>query len=180
MEKKSKFFIAQPIAGDEVLIGLMHKQAWLETYLDEEHGITEGVINEEISFVATPDGDLFRKNVFTEAQSHPDKILYRVARNQDGKVVGFIHCTKDDAQNEIEGIYLLNEAKGFGVGSRLMNEFLVWADKTKQCFLKVFTANKSAIRFYKKYGFEISYEPPELIGKKFAFVEMTRPAETRK
>jgi GNAT superfamily N-acetyltransferase len=93
----------------------------------------------------------------------------------DDKVVGFIYARKEDAYTEIRAIYLLQEAKGKGLGGRMMDEFLAWADKDKPCSLKIFITNEKTLGFYKKYGFEQTEKLPEKFTDKFLFVEMVKP-----
>lgn len=177
MEKVS-FLIDSPRDGDEVGVGSMHKQAWVETYLNPEEGITEEVINDLIGHVAEEEGNAYRRNIFAESRIAPEKILYRVIKNNEGKVVGFMHCTKEEAYNELGGLYLLDKAKGAGVGRRLMEEFLAWADKGKPCQLEVFATNEKAIGFYTKYGFKKTDKPAEHYKDKLDLVVMVRPPES--
>jgi len=181
MENKTKktFLIDLPKDGDEVGIGLTHKQAWLETYLSPENGITKDVINNLVGFVVGEGGDAYRRNVFNESRITPEKILYRVVKNNNGKVVGFMHCSKEETHNELGAIYLLNEAKGFGVGGELMEEFLDWADKRKPCQLEVFALNEKALGFYNKYGFLKTDKPAEKFKGKLDVITMARPAECK-
>lgn len=175
IEKEPSFTIEPPTLGDEVAIGPMHVRAWKETYITAESGLTEELVEELIGHVAT-DTD-FRKNTFKEALAHPDKVLYRVIKNAAGAIVGFFHCSKHETYNEIEGIYLLDEAKERGIGGKLMEEFLAWADKDKPCQHKVFAFNDKAIGFYAKYGFVKTDAPAELYKNKLPMIEMVRPAE---
>lgn len=176
IERQPQISIEVPKEGDETAIGEVHYQSWLETYKDDESGITEDVIKELIGFVNTPEGNEYRKHVFAEARENPDKVLYRVIR-KGNKIVGFMHCTKEDAYNELGGLYLLNEIKGTGVGDRLMKEFLEWADKHKPSLLEVFSTNERAQSFYEKYGFERTGKPEHFFKKRLPFIEMVRPAE---
>lgn len=98
--EKFSFLIKSPNDGDEVGVGLAHKQAWVETYLNPEQGITEEVINNLIGHVAEEEGNEYRRNIFAELRKVPEKILYRVVKNNSGKIVGFMHCTKDETYNE--------------------------------------------------------------------------------
>ncbi|MBA3732980.1 GNAT family N-acetyltransferase [Patescibacteria group bacterium] len=172
-----KFLITEPKDGDEVAIGPMHIQSWIETYLPQNKEMTEEFIKKQISFVANESGNKFRKETFKEAQEHPDKVLYRVVKNTEGVVVGFFHCTKDENFNEIEGIYLLEEAKGHGIGKKLMEDFLNWMDNNKPSRLEVFGTNERAISFYSKYGFKKFDKEVRLYKDKFPIIEMIRPAK---
>lgn len=182
METVSKdtdnFIIQSPQNGDEVLIGPMHHQAWLESYLNPDLGVTEGVINSTISFTLTEESNKFRKNLFEKAASEPKTTLYKIVKNKDGKVVGFLHGSQNENQNELEGIYLINEAKGIGVGSKLMEEFLKWANPQKSCHLQVIAFNERALNFYTKFGFIKTDKQIEPYKGKFPIVEMVRPVSS--
>ncbi len=175
VEKQSTFTIEPPTLGDEVFVGPMHVQAWKETYITAESGLTEELVEELIGHVAI-DTD-FRKNTFKEALAHPDKVLYRVIKNSAGKIVGFFHCSKHETYNELDGVYLLDEVKDRGIGGKLMEEFLAWADKDKPCHLHAFAFNDNALDFYAKYGFVKTSKPPELYKDRLPMIEMVRPAE---
>lgn len=75
------------------------------------------------------------------------------------------------------GLYLLNEAKGLGVGGKLMEEFLAWADKSKPCQLGAFASNEKAIGFYAKYGFVKTNKAVGRYKDTLDHIIMVRPAE---
>ena len=175
IEGEQKFTIELPQLGDEVAIGPMHVQAWKESYVTKESGITEEDVDALIGHFATQTE--FRKGTLVEALANPAKVLYRVIKNSEGKVVGFFHCEKTESTNEVEGIYLLDEAKGAGIGTKLMNEFLQWSDKSKPTHLEVFSFNRSAIDFYKKLGFVEVEGSTKLYKDRLPFIEMVRKAE---
>ncbi len=172
------FTIELPKEGDEREIGPMHVQSWKESYLNPELGLTEESIDDMVGYLAT---DLeYRKNTIIEALAHPDKVLYRVVKNNNNKIVGFLHCIKNEEFNEFGGIYLLDEAKGSGIGGRLMDEFLAWADKDKPSQLDVFSFNDRAIGYYAKYGFVKTDKPVQFYQDKLPYIEMIRSAEYKK
>ena len=158
MEKKSAFTIELPKIGDEAPLAPMHIRAWKETYITPESGVTEKMVDEMIGHLLTNTD--FRKDTIVAALANPDLILYRVVKNIHGDIVGFMHAHKEAEFTELDAIYLLNEAKGTGIGTRLMEEFLSWSDKSKPCFLEVFSFNDHALEFYKKHGFVKTEKPP--------------------
>lgn len=168
------FTISPPVPGDEVAVGPMQVQAWHEAYLHPELGVTDDVIQDAIKFVATTDGNEFRKNLFAEVQSDPSRVLYRVVKDSKGDIVGFMHGTKHNQSNELGGIYLLDVVKGKSVGNRLMEEFLAWCDPAKPTTLQVIAFNDRALSFYQKYGFEKTKNKLEPFEKKFPLVEMIK------
>ncbi|MES2223769.1 MAG: GNAT family N-acetyltransferase [Patescibacteria group bacterium] len=177
LEQEPKFTIETPKEGDETEIGKMHLQSWHESYTDPKRGVTKEVIDEFRSDTTTENGDERRRGFFREAAEHPDKILYKIVRNSKGEIVGFLHCTKGEEFNDLDAIYLLNEAKGEGVGGKLMEEFLAWSDKKKPSHLEVFSANETALGFYERYGFAKTDKAPKLYKDRLEYIEMMRPAE---
>ena len=170
----TEFEISKPTEEDAALIGPMHVQSWLESYLKLDEGITVEVLKDLVSFVDTDEGTQFRNNVFKEQAAKPDEVLYRVVKDKNGKVVSFMHGKKEDDKNILDGIYLLNEVKGEGVAHRLVEEFLGWIDKEKPTYLEVISYNERAISFYKKYGFEITDKAVPDFKDKLPVLEMVR------
>jgi len=177
VEREAMFKIETPQIGDELAIGPMHVQAWKESYITQESGVTKEVVDALIGHLATQTE--FRKGTLMEAIANPDKVLYRVIKNSDGMIVGFFHCEKTEIANKVEGVYILNEAKGAGVGTKLMEEFFQWSDKDKPTHLEVFSFNKTAIDFYKKFGFKEVEGSEKLYKDTLPFIEMVRPAEEK-
>lgn len=172
VETEPTFKIELPKVGDELALAPMHIKAWKETYVVPESGLTEEKVDELLQHLLTNTD--FRKNTINEALTNPDKVLYRVVKNNNGDVVGFLHGSKHEDYSELDAIYLLNEAKGSGVGGKLMEEFLAWADKDKPSRLEAFTFNSSAIGFYSRYGFQkTDSEMPLFRG--MPVIEMVRP-----
>jgi GNAT superfamily N-acetyltransferase len=174
---RDAFIITLPQVGDEREIALVHRQAWKETYVGPESGLTDAKVDEMTAHLIAD--TTFRKNVIIEALEHPEKIFYRVVKNSSGAIVGFFHGSKNDTYNELAGVYLLREATGVGVGSKLMHEFFTWADAMKPCRLDVFTFNHAAIRFYSKFGFERTDKLIELFKGFLPNFEMVREVQGR-
>ncbi len=175
IEKQPAFKIEEPKIGDVVALAQMHIKSWKETYITPESGLTEEMVDELLGhFLTNTD---FRKNTISESLENPERVLYRVVRNNKGEIVGFMHCSKSKEFNELEGIYLLDEIKGSGIGGKLMEEFLSWIDKNKPTRLEVFSFNDRAIGFYTKYGFIKTDKPAQMWKDILPFIEMVRPAD---
>ncbi len=171
-----KFKIEAPKLGDEMEIAPMHIQSWKETYVPQSPELTNEMVDEWLGHMLTDTS--FRRKTIEESIEHPERVLYRVVRSNAGSIVGFLHGSKSEEFNELEAIYLLNEAKGSGTGGKLMQEFLAWADKGKPSKLEVFAFNDSALDFYTKYGFVKTNKPPQLYKDVLPYVEMVRPTES--
>ena len=66
-----------------------------------------------------------------------------------GKVVGVVSSSAD----YIEGLFVLPEFWGKGIGTELLNSATIGKD---EIFLQVYVDNERAVNFYRKNGFEIS------------------------
>lgn len=173
IETIRNFSIQTPELGDEEGLAPMHVQAWKETYVNDRSGLTDSDVDEMLKSILT---DLsFRRNTIQDSLNNPTEVLYRVVKNNANKIVGFLHADQRGEFNELAGIYLLNEAKGTGIGQKLMEEFLLWSDKSKASRLVVFSFNNSAISFYNKYGFKKTDAPEGLYKNRLPYIEMIRP-----
>ena len=175
MEKPPAFKIEKPKVGDEIELAPMHIRSWKETYVTPESGLTEEMVDELRGHMLTNTD--FRKKTISESLENPDKVLYRIVRNNRGEIVGFMHGSKNEEANELESIYLLDEVKGSGTGGKLMEEFLTWIDRSKPSHLEVFSFNNKALGFYVKYGFVKTDKPTQMWEDKLPFIEMVRPAD---
>jgi len=175
IEKQPTFKIEEPKIGDEIALAPMHIKSWKETYVTSESGLTEEMVDELLGHMLT--NTEFRKNTISNSLENPDKVLYRVVKNSQGEIVGFMHGSKNEETNELEGIYLLDEVKGHGIGGALMEEFLAWINKNKPTHLEVFSFNERALSFYTKYGFEKMDKPVQMWKDILPFIEMMRPAD---
>lgn len=175
IEKEPLFKIESPVVGDELELAPVHIQAWKEAYITPESGLTAEKIDELLAHLLTD--TTFRRKTIEQALANPEFVLYRVVKNGEGSIVGFLHGTKFEEYTELDAIYLLNEAKGSGTGGRLMELFLDWADKDLPCRLEVFAFNDTAIGFYRNYGFEKTETEMPLYKGFLPVDEMIRPSE---
>lgn len=172
-EQHKGFTFEFPKVGDELAISYMHIQAWKETYIVPESGLTEAKADELLAHLLT-NTDI-RTQTIKNSLADPEQVLYRLVKNSSGAIVGFLHGSKDEQFNVLEAIYLLNEAKGKGIGSKCMEMFLAWADTNKPSQLEVFTFNTHAINFYSKYSFARTDRPTKIYKELLPYVEMVRP-----
>lgn len=172
IEKNQNFSIQIPKLGDEQGLAPMHVQAWKETYVNGRSGLTNVQVDKMLEHILTDTS--FRRKTIKDALENPREVLYRVVKNKQGDIVGFLHASQRGEYNELEGIYLLDQAKGSGTGSRLMEEFLRWIDSNKPSHLQVFSFNDRAISFYEKYGFKRMNTPEKLYKNILPYIEMIR------
>jgi GNAT superfamily N-acetyltransferase len=143
-----------PVDADARAVGEVHLRAWLETYPCTELGIDEAWIEQNVSFVDTPEGTAFRAALFAEQRLAPEQLLYRVVV-EGGAIVGFLHAhVESDDTVTLDAIYLLDRVKGSGVADELMALLFEWAGR--RCMhLDVASYNARAIRFYQRHGFAL-------------------------
>ncbi|MFZ3470357.1 GNAT family N-acetyltransferase [Streptomyces sp. 4.24] len=147
--------IELPQPDDAAPVGRMQLRAWLQTYPNEVAGIDEAWIREHRGSAATVEGIAQWREFIEKAVRQPDLFFCRVVRS-GAEVVGVL-CGRRDEVVTLGPMYLLNEAQGQGVGGRLMDEFLAWAEDAPM-YLWVTGYNARAIRFYERYGFRTTGE----------------------
>ncbi len=148
----------EPAGMDDIVgIGEAHLQSWLETYPNDEYGVTEDWIREEFAFLTKegvgekgePNGIEFRKRIIEELD---ERSLYEVVKDEKGKVQGFLHAHRTPTRASLNAIYLTRELKGKGVAQKLVEHLLDFAGELP-IELEVIAYNERAIKFYEKYGF---------------------------
>jgi len=98
---------------------------------------------------------LYRKMVENTIQKdYEDKIFVK----KDKKIEGFVTVKKVKNQLHIGLIGVDPEFQGTGVGSMLMSRVEIYAAEIEAKRISVLTQklNENAIRFYKKYGFQVA------------------------
>ncbi len=118
-------------------------------------GETEFMDREKGEAFITPEG--FRTIIQTDEET-PNH-LFLVAET-DGEIVGFSRCEgsplKRSAHKVEFGVCLLKDHWGNGIGRKLLEESLQWADKQqiRKVTLTVLADNHKAVKLYKQYGFK--------------------------
>lgn len=141
--------ITDATAEDVEGIQTVFDETWLDTYPNEEAGITRADILEMRKGSFEPERLQKRREHFSTP--HEDQ-KFVVAKNGD-KVVGLCSLLKEEDRNKLSTIYILPEYQGKGIGKRLWESVIPFLDKTKDTTVSVATYNKNAIAFYEKLGF---------------------------
>lgn len=158
--------------SDTKAIRTMHAQSWLDTYPNEEFGISKEWVKERVSHWITPEG-------LSESEEHLKGIfnnpehLYRIATEGDN-VIGFVHAFNTEGEQELKALYVDKDHKGSGLAQKLMKEVNEWVDKTKPIKLGVATYNQRAINFYINQGFEKLPNSEHLFADKIPTLTMMR------
>lgn len=162
-------------------IGAVHLQSWIETYQNPELGIDEAWIREAMGHVAEESGENngrdFRLRVF-DAIEEGKPYFYRVAKDDQGEIVGFVVATRreDERLNQLDALYTLERVQGTGLGGRLMDEAMAWLGSGKDIELEVVAYNEQARGFYEHYGFIIEPDSKYMWKEPVEAIKMVRHA----
>lgn len=146
------YSIQQPVVADAEELVAMHGQSWLDTYPAEEHGVSLEYVQKSIEERATPESLEKRRDYIRESHTNQDYYL-RIARNSEGRLVGFIDGRKGEV-NELTGLYIDKSEYGKGLAQELCKGLLEWLGDEKDIQLTVVDYNDRAQKFYNKMGFE--------------------------
>lgn len=146
------YIIEKPVLTDALELARMHNQSWYETYPDESQGITLEYIKELIEQRVSEKGIKARTRAIQLSYDKPTYFL-RIARDESGKIVGFIDGHDLGDRYLLDGLYTLKETHGTGLGVQLWETFLSFTNG-KAILLTVVSYNERAKSFYKKLGFE--------------------------
>ncbi len=151
----SQILLTKAVSADAEAIRDIQATTWLDTYPNPELGITEQDIRLRVEGVngerIAPRIEKWRQII---SETGPTKEIF-VAK-LDGKVVGFGAAGLDNDNNKhnVTALYVLPDAQGFGVGSKLMQRILKWLGSDHDIYVIVASYNQKAINFYAKCGFQ--------------------------
>ncbi len=144
--KGLSYVIRSALPGDAAALSDIRLQIDGETeYMDRERG--EGFID--------PAG--FEEIIRTDSEEARNLFLVAEA---EGRLLGFCRCQGSALKrlsHQVEfGICILKEFWGYGVGRKLLQETISWADAAgvEKIGLHVLETNTTAIRLYETFGFE--------------------------
>ena len=144
--------ISYPDSSDLEEIIELYEVTWLDTYPNEEHGITVQDIEDKNNTKSRSEKVALMSSYLESNKDNP-KYFFQVAKLED-RVVGVCGGREEDDFVHMATMYVLPTEQKKGVGGLLIQSFLDWAKvKNKPIRLHVVTYNKSAIRFYEKWGF---------------------------
>lgn len=100
----------------------------------------------------------FEQIIKTDTMSPRNLFLVAVV---DERIVGFSRCEGVNLKrlaHKVEfGVGVVKEFWGYGIGKRLLQESIAWADSNgiKKITLNVLETNEKAIKLYRSLGFEV-------------------------
>lgn len=142
------FKIRRAEAKDAHAIATVRITGWKQSY--------KGMMPDELLDKLDIDADAER---LREAFADRENKSLRFVVELEGKIVGMGACgkarnTEDDRCGEVYAIYLLNEAKGQGIGRNFMREMVevLMANGYESLQVRVLESNEPARKFYEKLG----------------------------
>lgn len=152
-QSSHRFIISSARPEDAEGIYQVQRQTWIDTYPNDQAGISEQDIRDRIEGAngekVVNKIDRWRKRI----ESTGEKGGIFIAK-QDDKVIGFVAPGIIEGQRRIGALYVLPEAQGQGLGRSLLNKAIDWHGRDEDIYLHVASYNDNAIGFYEKNGFE--------------------------
>lgn len=159
---KPKFTVSRMTPQDVIEAKKLIAQSWLETYENEEFGVSR-------EFIEKRNADSLTEEAIKRTT---DRLGYSgvvswVAKDENGGIVGAAiqYVAEKDDKQHIMALYVDKNYHGRGVADAMMKKILSWFDKKKPVILGVATYNERAKSFYKKWGFK------EIIGSEDLFMD---------
>lgn len=151
-------------------------QVWLDTYPNKEFNVTRDWILQRRAIFGSKE-KIAKRQQHLRQHSNNKKYSSFVAKDESGRIIGFVHMYIDDEGGQNLGaIYVLPEYHGKGVAQSFMQKLFEWADGSKPIKLGVVKYNERAKAFYRKWGFE-EIPGEHLFGHKLPEIFMIRPGE---
>lgn len=132
----------------------MRLQSWLDTYVNDDAGVSREWIEQRNALQMSPEKRQSRRERFLKGKAGGTFNAW-VAKDAAGKVIGSTTPFIDeDGRQRVGSIYVDKEYLGKGISNELMQRAIDWFDPSKPVELTVVSYNERAKAFYRKWGFE--------------------------
>lgn len=173
MKELPQFTVEEMTDETAELATAVRLRSWLDTYVNEEVGVTRGWIEARNKEQLSPERVARRR-----AQRGTADGTYWVAKEEAGSVIGVATAYRDDGGvQHLGSLYVDKHWHGKGVGGALMQKVLVWAESAKPIELGVVSYNERAKAFYRKWGFVEIPGSETLFDDKIPEVKMIRKGD---
>lgn len=172
-EPTPEYTVRQMVADDIVPLRHMHARSWLATYPNEAEGVPLEWLEETTSSWLTEEGIKKSHEHFKDILGYPNH-FHHVAVDTSGEIVGFIHGSRLEGGQRIEGLYLDEHVQGTGLAQKMVDELMGWFDLSCDIELEVVSYNERAKAFYRKCGFRETDKVNELFKGKLPNTTMVR------
>ncbi|WP_028114875.1 GNAT family N-acetyltransferase [Ferrimonas kyonanensis] len=141
----------------------------VENVLPEDYvemlSVWENSVRATHSFITEEDIEFFKPVIIEQAFP---AVTLRCVKNEQGSILGFVGV--HDAK--VEMLFILDEARGRGIGKTLLQYAVEQLEATK---VDVNEQNPLAVGFYEHMGFKVvSRSPLDDMGKPFPILHMSR------
>lgn len=169
MEKTYK--VAQMTIDDIEPANDMRLQSWLDTYVNEELGVTRQWVESRNQTRVTDASRKDRRERFEQYMANHTMNAW-VARDQNiGATTPYVDSR---GVQHVGSLYVDAKWHGKGVASDLMRNVIGWFDSQKPIVLGVVAYNRRALAFYEKWGFEIEPGSETFFEDKMPEIKMVR------
>lgn len=124
-------------------------RTWLATYPNAEHGITLEDIVDTYEYEGRREEETAGWLAWL---ANPAEGFTVLVAKHDGRVVGVCLVIKHADQNKLDGMYVLPEHQGQGIGTALWQAAQDYLDPDKHTIVTV-VAYTPAVKFYQSLGF---------------------------
>ena len=152
-EQAPKVTVRDAIESDVPAILKMHAQSWLDTYPNEDAGVSHEWVKAKVGKWDSDENIERRRDFIRRCKGDPN-VMYKVAENDDGGIVGIIAPFRNEETQRVGAIYVDKAYYGSGLAQQLMDEIITWSDRSRPLELEVASYNERAKSFYRKYGFK--------------------------
>lgn len=177
IEPKSQFTVIEMTTSDVDEASVMRMQSWLDTYPNEEHGVTREWVEKKRSLQLSEVKRQSRKSKFEKLKAEGLGTGW-VAKDPSGVIIGATTPWIDESGvQHVGSLYVAKEWHGTGVASTLMQKVIDWFDPTKPIVLGVASYNERAKAFYRKWGFVETDDSEELFDGVIPEINMARKGD---
>jgi ribosomal protein S18 acetylase RimI-like enzyme len=174
-ELQSTFELSETTINELDAVTRMRKQSWIDTYENEEAGVTSDWIEAQFTDLLSEDTKEQRIEQFIKYKGS-GRYNSWVVKSTEGEIIGSTTPYIDkDGHQQVGSLYVDKNWHGTGAGKQLMEKLIGWFDPAKPIELDVATYNDRAIAFYKKWGFVEVPGSENLYDDKIPEIKMIRP-----
>ncbi len=148
--QQSQFSIETMTSNDVEPATHVRLRSWLDTYVNEEAGVTREWIEARNKDQLSPERMADRKKYLSASNA-----AGWVAKDSEGNIIGVANFYLNDSNvQRLGSLYVDKSWHGKGVSGELMKCVIKRSDPTRPIELGVVTYNERAKAFYRKWGFK--------------------------
>jgi GNAT superfamily N-acetyltransferase len=171
-----RYTIRDTVTADVEALTRMHAQSWLDTYPNEGAGVSRAWVEARTATWLSEE-NLEKKRARVQEALVSDDLMYKVAENEAGKIVGMISPFRNETIQRVGAIYVDKAYHGTGLAQALMDQVIAWADPHRPLELTVTTYNDRAKAFYRKYGFVEQQDSEHIVHDILPVITMIRKGD---